>query len=110
MMMPVPFFFHNYTPFCSELSLNKRRFVLLDCSVYESQVSIKIHYFKPELEHLIEQYTMEMINAIKSNSILRCSGWRAETVFVEDISDSTYFDSCVDVFFVFFQMILLCFS
>ena len=82
LIMSVPFFFHNYAPFCSEISFHRRRFVILDFSIFETQFSIKIHYFKPQFEHLIEQYTMEMIKAIRSNRILRYSGWWTDTVFV----------------------------
>ena len=58
-------------------------FIISDYSISETQFSIKIHYFKPEFEHLIEEYTMEIIKAIRTNKILRDYGWQNDTDFVQ---------------------------
>ena len=70
-------------------------FTILGYSIRETQFSIKIHYFKPEFGHLIEQYTKEMIKAIQTNKILRDSGWWNDTAFVEDISDDSFFGNYI---------------
>ena len=92
MIMSVPLFFSQLRSILFRIIVI---FVILDYSVYETQFSIKIHYFKLEFEHLIKQYKMKMIKAIQSNRILRYSGWLAGTVFVDNTSDPPYFGDCV---------------
>ena len=77
------------------MSFHRRRFVILDYSISETQFSIKISYFKPTFGHLIEKYTKEMINAIRTNKILRDSSWWNDTGFVRDGTDQGYFGDCI---------------
>lgn len=54
----------------------------LDYGIQDTKFSVKIYYYTSKFVHLVKQYTMDMIEAIKSNRILRYSGWRTEAVSV----------------------------
>ena len=88
------FFVEIYTLFCSEISFHQRRFVILDYSIKETELTVKIYHCK-EFDHLIHQYVSDMIKAIRQNKILRDSGWMNDTVFVSDQETSDYFGHCV---------------
>ena len=81
-IMSVPFFFHNYVPNVSNLSPNEREYALmnLDYVIQYTKFYVKIYYYA--FVHLVKQNTMDMIEVIKSNRILRYSGWRTEAVSV----------------------------
>ena len=85
---------NNRAPFCSKISLHQRRFVILDHSVCDFEFTVKINYDKKEFGHLIDQYVMEMIKAIKENKKLCDAGWNNCNVLVEETEVSEYFGYC----------------
>ena len=85
---------NNCAPFCSKISLHQRRFVILDHSVCDFEFTVKINYDKKEFGHLIDQYVMEMIKAIKENKKLCDAGWNNCNVLVEETEVSEYFGYC----------------
>ena len=92
----VDFFMNKRAPFCSKISLHQRTFVILDhYRVCDFEFTVKINYDKKEFGHLIDQYVMEMIKAIKENKELCDAGWNNSDVHAEETEVSESFRYCV---------------
>ena len=90
-------FIKEVASFVSSISLSRRsRFVILDYSVDNEEFVVKIFYDKEQFEHLIDNYTKEVIDKLKQNKRLYDAGWDVHSLVVAQFEAScNYFNDTI---------------